>query len=46
MDKIPIRIEIYSFEDICNLATSRNEVFFNLLNNEFQVDANSASEES
>lgn len=34
-DKMPIRIELYSFEDIYNLASSRNDVFFRLLRNEF-----------
>lgn len=37
-DKIPIRIELYSFEDIYELASSRNEVFFKLLKKEFNVD--------
>ena len=36
-DKMPIRIELYSFEDIYDLASSRNEVFFRLLKNEFAV---------
>ena len=31
----PIRIELYSFEDIYELAYSRNQVFFKLLKNEF-----------
>ena len=34
-NKVPIRIELYSFEDIYNLAFSRNNVFFKLLSNEF-----------
>lgn len=34
---IPIRIELYSFEDIYKLASSRNAVFFRLLKNEFDV---------
>lgn len=34
-NKKDIRIELYSFEDIYNLASSRNEVFFKLLKNEF-----------
>lgn len=38
MDTIPIRIELYSFEDIYELASSRNEVFFKLLKNEFGTD--------
>ena len=33
-DGIPIRIELYSFEDIYKLASSRNDVFFRLLRNE------------
>ena len=36
-NKIPIRIELYSFEDIYELASSRNEVFFKLLNSEFET---------
>ena len=36
-NKMPIRIELYSFEDIYDLASSRNEVFFRLLKNEFEV---------
>ena len=36
-NKIPIRIELYSFEDIYELAASRNEVFFKLLNTEYEV---------
>jgi len=35
--EIPIRIELYSFEDIYKLASSRNEVFFRLLKKEFEV---------
>ena len=35
--EIPIRIELYSFEDIYKLASSRNDVFFRLLKNEFEV---------
>ena len=35
--EVPIRIELYSFEDIYKLASSRNEVFFRLLKNEFEV---------
>ena len=35
-NKIPIRIELYSFEDIYNLAKSRNDVFFRLLKREFE----------
>lgn len=35
---IPIRIELYSFEDIYYLASSRNDVFFRLLRNEFQFE--------
>lgn len=34
----PIRIELYSFEDIYELAYSRNQVFFKLLKNEFSTD--------
>lgn len=36
--EVPIRIELYSFEDIYKLASSRNKVFFRLLKNEFEVD--------
>lgn len=36
-ERIPIRIELYSFEDIYKLASSRNEVFFRLLKKEFEV---------
>ena len=36
-NKKSIRIELYSFEDIYNLASSRNEVFFKLLKKEFEV---------
>lgn len=35
---LPIRIELYSFEDIYELASSRNEVFFKLLEGEFKFD--------
>lgn len=34
----PIRIELYSFEDIYELAYSRNQVFFKLLKKEFNVE--------
>ncbi len=37
-DKMPIRIELYSFEDIYELASSRNEVFFKLLKKEFEFN--------
>lgn len=33
----PIRIEMYSFEDLYFLALNRNTVFFNLLNSEFII---------
>lgn len=36
-EAIPIRMEMYSFEDIYKLASSRNKVFFRLLKNEFEV---------
>ena len=36
-NKMPIRIELYSFEDIYDLASSRNDVFLRLLKNEFVV---------
>lgn len=39
-NKMPIRIELYSFEDIYELASSRNEVFFRLLKKEFAVQEN------
>ena len=38
MDKISIRIELYSYEDIYLLASSRNDVFFRLLKNEFEIE--------
>lgn len=38
--KMPIRIELYSFEDIYDLAFSRNQVFFKLLQKEFEVVEN------
>lgn len=34
-NKVNIRIELYSFEDIYELASNRNDVFFRLLKNEF-----------
>ena len=37
-DMFPIRIELYSFEDIYKLASNRNDVFFRLLRNEFGVE--------
>ena len=37
-NKIDIRIELYSFEDIYELASSRNDVFFRLLKNEFNTE--------
>ena len=37
-EKVPIRIELYSFEDIYKLASSRNEVFFRLLKNEYGIE--------
>ena len=37
-DKMPIRIELYSFEDIYMLAHNRNNVFFKLLRQEFELD--------
>lgn len=40
-EKVPIRIELYSFEDIYRLASSRNDVFFRLLRNEFGVEEES-----
>lgn len=43
--KVPIRIELYSFEDIYKLASNRNKVFFKLLKNEFEVTANMEEEE-
>ncbi len=38
MDKVPIRIELYSYEDIYQLASDRNKVFFKLLKKEFDVN--------
>lgn len=37
-DFIPIRIELYSYEDIHKLASDRNNVFFRLLKREYEVD--------
>lgn len=37
-NKIGIRIELYSFEDIYQLASDRNSVFFKLLRNEFDLE--------
>ena len=39
-DKMAIRVELYSFEDIYYLASSRNDVFFRLLRNEFNFEEN------
>lgn len=36
--KMPIRIELYSFEDIYNLASDRNGIFFKLLKREFEFN--------
>ena len=36
--EVSIRIELYSFEDIYKLASSRNKVFFRLLKNELGVE--------
>lgn len=33
-----IRIEMYAYEDIFQLATSRNDVFFRLLKGEFNIE--------
>ncbi len=38
-DTIPIRIELYSYEDIHKLASSRNDVFFRLLKREYEIGA-------
>ena len=35
--QIPLRVELYSYEDIHELASNRNEIFFKLLNNEIRV---------
>lgn len=43
-NKMPIRIELYSFEDIYELASNRNEVFFKLLKKEFDFDENNVEE--
>lgn len=37
-NKKDIRLELYSFEDIYELASSRNEVFFKLLKKEFEFN--------
>lgn len=39
-DKFPIRIELYSYEDIHKLASDRNNVFFRLLKKEYEIDEN------
>lgn len=39
-EKQDIRIELYSFEDIYKLAYSRNRVFFDLLQNKFNITDN------
>lgn len=39
-NKMKIRIELYSFEDIYELASSRNNVFFRLLKKEFELNEN------
>lgn len=44
--EVPIRIELYSFEDIYKLASSRNEVFFRLLKSEFEVVNNGDNQEA
>lgn len=44
--KVPIRIELYSFEDIYKLASSRNQVFFKLLKNEFEVTEEDEQQDS
>ena len=36
--KIGIRIELYSYEDIYQLASDRNSVFFKLLRREFDLE--------
>ena len=36
-NKVPIRIELYSYEDIHKLASNRNEVFFRLLRSEYEI---------
>lgn len=38
MNTIKIRIELYSYEDISDLASQRNKVFFKLLKNEYKVE--------
>ena len=43
---IDIRIELYSYEDIHELAANRNEVFIKLLNNEFSIKTEDEIEES
>ena len=44
-EKVNIRIELYSFEDIYLLAQSRNEVFFRLLRNELSIVENKETSE-
>lgn len=38
-NKVSIRIELYSYEDIHKLASNRNEVFFRLLKREYEVSS-------
>ena len=38
LNTVKIRIELYSYEDISNLASQRNEVFFKLLKNEYSME--------
>ncbi|MBR5493699.1 MAG: ATP-binding protein [Alistipes sp.] len=38
MNTIDIRVELYSYEDISDLASQRNEVFFKLLKNEYNME--------
>lgn len=43
--KMDIRIELYSFEDIYSLASARNEVFFKLLKQEFEISSEDINNE-
>ena len=37
-EKLPIRIELYSYEDIHKLASDRNDVYFRLLKKEYEIE--------
>ena len=43
-NRMNIRIEMYSYEDIYELASGRNKVFFRLLQNEFGFEEENSNE--